>query len=327
MEQAREPVDAAGRPWREAVTEGRWLRPPVGGGPREPRWGHPEGIQLGLHPLSGPRGLLRLYTPYLGHPRDRLINFIAVEPIPAGERARGYSELERSRLDDEPGLRMWTADDPDDSTATDAREPSRGAVAVVDGVETLTVDVMVEPFANGADVWVRVVFRADRPHELSIAAYRRDSSVALETCVLTATMGNWARLRVLHLADRDVTARELWPKYRDIHFAEHASFRVGELTRDGEAVVVSASPDEPEPHTASYADGTREHWHYVGARAVQTWRAEDPHPDLVAQVNGRHTYWMSEAAIPGGIAFENFELVEPFRQGRAFTFAIEPLEA
>ena len=35
---------------------------------------------------------------------------------------------------------------------------------------------------------------------------------------------------------------------------------------------------------------------------------------------------MSEAAIPGGIAFENVEFVEPFRQGASFTFRVEPLD-
>jgi len=313
--------------WTEAVVEDGWLRPATGPGPREPRWGHPDGMQLGLHPLSGPRGLLRLYTPYLDQPRDRLLNFIAVEPIPAGETARGFSELERSRLDDVPGLRMWTADDATDATPRDPRDPARGRVEVVDGVERLIVDVLVEPFANGADVWVRVEFRADRPHEVSVAAYRRDGSAELETCVLTATMGNWARLRMLGLAARDVSAGELWPEYRDIHFAEHAVFGVDELRREGDAVVVSAVPDEESPHTAEHVPGTADHWRYVGRRAVQTWRAEDPDPALVAQVNGRYTYWMSEHPIPGGIAFENFELVEPFRQGRAFTFSVEPLEA
>ncbi len=319
-------TDSEGREWTEAVVEGNWLRPASGDGPREPRWGHPDGMQLGLHPLSGPRGLLRIFTPYLGQPRDRLLNFIAVEPIPAGATERGYSELERSRLDDVPGLRMWTADDPADAAPRDPRAPARGVVGVVDSIETLTVDVLVEPFANGADVWVRVVFRADRPHELSVAAFRRDASAELEACVLTATMGNWARLRTLQLAGgREVTAGGLWPDYRDIHFADHAAFGVDELVRDGSAVVVSATPDEPEPHRAEYAPATKEHWHYIGDRAVQTWRADDPDPRLVAQVNGRHTYWMSEAPIPGGIAFENFELVEPFRQGRAFTFRVDPL--
>ncbi|WP_194409894.1 hypothetical protein [Microbacterium cremeum] len=320
------PTDSEGRDWTEAVVDGRWLRPAPGGGPREPRWGHPGGIQLGLHPLSGPRGLLRIFTPYLGQPRERLLNFIAVEPIPAGDSERGYSELERSRLDDVPGLRMWAADDAADAAPRDPRDPARGTVAVIDGVETLTVDVLVEPFANGADVWVRVRFRADRPHELTVAAYRRDSSVELEACVLTATMGNWARLRTLHLAEgRVATAGRLWPGYRGIHFADHAAFGVDELARAGSEVVVSATPDEAEPHRAEYAQGTREHWHYVGDRAVQTWRAADPDSRLIAQVNGRHTYWMSEAPIPGGIAFENFELVEPFRQGRVLTFQVEPL--
>jgi hypothetical protein len=320
------PVDVEGHGWAEAETAGGWLRPAIAQGPREPRWGHPAGMQLGLHPLSGPRGLLRLYTPYLGQSRDRLLNFIAVEPIPVGATERGYSELESSRLDDVPGLRMWSADDPSDATPRDARDPARGRVAVVDGIETLTVDVLVEPFANGAEVWVRAVFRADRPHEISVAAYRRDTSVALEACVLTATMGNWARLRTLHLEGREVTASALWPEYRDVHFADHAAFGLTDLERDGDAVIVSATPDEAEPHRAVYAAGTREHWHYVGARARQCWRAADPHPELVAQVNGRYTYWMSDAPIPGGIAFENFELVEPFRQGRAFTFAVEPLD-
>ena len=320
------PVDSEDREWTEAEVEDGWLRPARVSGPREPRWGHPEGLQLGLHPLSGPRGLLRLFTPYLGQPRDRLLNFVAVEPIPAGGPQRGYSELEHSRLDDVPGLRMWATDDPESSAPGDPRAPSRGTVTEADGVERLSVDIGVEPFANGADVWVRAEFRKDRPHEISVAAYRREGSVELDACVLTATMGNWARLRELELADRRVTAAELWPQYRDIHFAEHASFGVDELRREGDDVVVSAVGDEAEPHLAEHAPGTKEHWFYVGARGVQTWRAADPDPRLVAQVNGRHTYWMSEAPIPGGIAFENFELVEPFRQGRAFTFSVEPLE-
>lgn len=320
-------VDSEGQEWAEAEVSGGWLRPADGDGAREPRWGHPEGMQLGLHPLSGPRGLLRLFAPYLGQPRERLLNFIAVEPIPAGVSQRGYSELEHSRLDDAPGLRMWATDDPEGSVPGDPRAPSRGTVREADGVERLIVDIGIEPFANGADLWVRAEFRKDRPHEIAVAAYRRGGSVELEACVLTATMGNWARLRELELADRRVTAGELWPEYRDVHFADHASFGVDELRREGDGVVVSAVGDEPEPHRAEHAPGTKEHWFYVGSRGVQTWRADDPDPRLVAQVNGRHTYWMSEAPIPGGIAFENFELVEPFRQGRAFRFSVEPLEA
>lgn len=35
-------------------------------------------------------------------------------------------------------------------------------------------------------------------------------------------------------------------------------------------------------------------------------------------------YWVSQSLIPGGIAFENFELVEPFRDGTTFWFGVIP---
>jgi len=319
-------VDSEGRAWQEAEPDAGWLRPVERAGRREPRWGHPDGLQIGLHPLSGPRGLIRIYTPYLDQPRDRLVNFIAVEPIPAGSTERGYSELERSRLDDASGLRLWSADDPEDATPRSPDAPSRGIVTTEDGVGVLTVHILMESFANGADVWITARFRAGRPHEVTLAAWRREGSDDLEACILTATMGNWARLRQLHLADGTVTAGELWPDYRDIHFADHAVFPVERFTSDAEGVWVSATPDEASPDTAVHAEGTAEHWRYIGRRGVQTWRAADPDERLVAQVNGRHTYWMSDHAIPGGIAFENFELVEPFRPGRAFTFSVTPLD-
>lgn len=319
-------TDADGNEWTESAVDDGWLRPAAGEGRREPRWGHPDGMQLGLHPSSGPRGLLRLFTPYLDQPRDRLLNFVAIEPIPLSQTERGYSELETSGLDGVPGLRLWSADDPADATPRDPAQPSRGRITVVAGVERLEVDILSERFANGAHVWVRVGFRKDRPHEVTLAAFSRDGSAELASCILSATMGNWARLRVLQLDGRDAFAGELWPEYRDSGFAEHARFGIGELRRVGDAVEVSALPDERTPWLAEYAPGTRDHWRYVGRRAAQTWRAEDPDPALVVQVNGRHTYWMSDDPIPGGIAFENFELVEPFRQGREFTFAAEPLE-
>lgn len=307
--------------WPPAEVDDGWLRPARGGGRREPRWGHPDGLQIGLHPLSGPRGLIRVFTPYLGHDRERLLNFVAVEPVVVGDDDRGFSELEMSRLDGESGLRFWTADDPEDATPRPSDEPSRG---VVTG-ERLIVHILVERFANGADVWVTATFTKDRPHEVTLATHARDGSAPLEVCVLTATMGNWARLRELRLDGRVVRAAELWPDYRDIHFAPHAAFGVDDLVHDGDAVVVQAAPDEDAPEAAEYAPGTKEHWHYQGLRAVQEWRAEDPDPRLRAQVNGRHTYWMSADAIPGGIAFENVEIVEPFRQDRPLTFRVEPL--
>ncbi len=45
---------------------------------------------------------------------------------------------------------------------------------------------------------------------------------------------------------------------------------------------------------------------------------------MEAVVNSRYTYWAIFKKIPGGVAFENFELVEPFRQGAVYYFAIDP---
>ena len=41
--------------------------------------------------------------------------------------------------------------------------------------------------------------------------------------------------------------------------------------------------------------------------------------------SGRYTYWASKSPIPGGIAYENFELTEPFQSGQSYIFGITPL--
>jgi hypothetical protein len=261
-----------------------------------------------------------------------VINFIAVEPIPAGTAGRrGLSELERSARDGVPGKRMWSVDEerePPDPTPRSPQAPARGRIVTLDGgVQTLRVFVPVERFDNGAHVYLRLTFRTDRPHEVAIASFARDDSAKLDRCILTATMGNFARLRELRLAGRTVTAGSLWPDYRGDGFAPHARFPLDELSRGADgAAVVSATPTEPNPDRAEYADGTRQHWRYVGRPAVQSWRCEAPDPELRAAVNGRVVYWASHSPIPGGIAFENFEMDAPFRQGQEFVFAVEPLE-
>lgn len=299
-------------PLTPPAVDGPWLRP-VPGGAGEPRWGHVDGLQLGLAPLPGPRGLLRVYAPYLGHPHGRMITFIAVEPIPAGSDRRGYSELERSSLDDAPGKR-FRLEDPE------------GTVREIDGVAHLEHRVHTERFDNGAEVDVVTRFRADRPHEVVLAATAREGSVPLRACILSATMGNYARLRTLELRDRTVSPAELWPGFTGTDFTDHAAFGVAELpVRDGE-VVVAATTDEAEPDRAAYAPGTSIGWHWTGRRARQAWRAADPHPELRAQANARAAYWASSSPIPGGAAFENIEVVEPYRPGRELAYAVDPLD-
>lgn len=303
-----------------------WLRP-SGARTDEPRWGHVDGIQIGIPPIPGPRGLLRVFTPYLDHPPDRVVNFIAVEPIRVGAHERGFSELEPSTLDPGArGKRFWSAEDADAAEQrADDDSPARGTIAVIDGAETLTVWIGVERFDNGADVRVRVRFFADRPHEVEVAGFANTASAPLSHLILTATMGNWARLRLLHLEERTVTAAELWPEFSGTAFAEHERFPLAELSRDGDAVVVSATGDEDEPWSVEYSPDTVAHWRFLGLRAAQSWRVDDPHPELEIVVNARWAYWTSASPIPGGPAYENFEIIEPFRQGAAFRFSVEPV--
>lgn len=302
-----------------------WLRPSPGRSD-EARWGYVDGIQLGINPAHGPRGLLRVYAPYLGHPATRLLNFVAVEPIAAGETERGFSELEHSALDSVQGKRFWSSADPADGTPRETEDAVPGVLDEVDGVERLTVYIHSERFDNGAEVVVRVRFRADRPREVALAAFRRAGSAELATCVLTATMGNYARLRRLHLADRVVTPAELWPGFTGADFAEHARFGLDALRRDGRSAVVFATPDERAPQDATYAPDTRDHWKYTGRRAVQGWRVDDPSDDVQVLVNGRWAYWASTSPIPGGVAYENVEVFEPFRDGQEFVFWVEPFD-
>lgn len=312
------------------IIEDGWLRPAAidasKPGIPEARWGHPEGMQVGLHPSPGPRGLLRVFTPYLDHPRERLVNFVAVEPITRGADDRGYSELEPSSLDpDERGKRMWSTDDGDIAEPRDPAAPARGIAEVVDDVETLTVRIGVERFDDGADVHVVLRFRRDRPHEVELRGFANPASAPLENLVLTATMGNWSRLRVLELADRDVTPAELWPGFEGTDFADRRRFPLSDLRRDGASAQASAIGDEEDPWSVEYSSDTAEHWRFLGQRARQTWIDDDPHPKLVAQVNGRWSYWASASPIPGGPSYENVELFTPFRQGAPVRFRVTPL--
>jgi hypothetical protein len=312
------------RPLARPVEDGPFLRPAAGTA-AEPFWGIKGGIAVGLWPNGGPRGLIRVYTPYLDQGRRRVMNFVAVEPVVRG--SRGLSELEASALDHVDGKAMWTADTfEDDPKPRPPWQPARGVVGAAGGKKTLSFYLHVEPFDNGARPVVQVQLREDRPHEI---AFRIDSArlgAPMQACVLTATMGNYARLRRIWLKDRVEDAHALYrsARFDPTHgFAAHHQWGVGDLlVVDGQAVV-AARPDEPDPVHATYASDVHPSWHYVGKTATQYWRAP-ARRNLVARVNARKTYWASHAAIPGGVSFENFELEAPFRPGQRLVFGITP---
>ncbi|WP_221407950.1 hypothetical protein [Proteiniphilum sp. X52] len=123
-------------------TVGTWIQP-VQGKPAMPVWGHANGIIVGLAPLPGPRGLIRIYTPYLNYGFPEVMNFIAFEPIPRGAEERGYSELEKSSLDkDEWGKRFWSSDDAAAVLPLNEQYPARGIVEKIADGKSFTIHCM-----------------------------------------------------------------------------------------------------------------------------------------------------------------------------------------
>jgi hypothetical protein len=133
-----------------------------------------------------------------------------------------------------------------------------------------------------------------------------------------------ARARLLWLKDEVVSSLELYPNYRSDGFSRHELIPLSRLRRTeaGDALVVITT-DEAEP-AAVEPFRRRNFWYYGGRKVTQYWRvpAGDVRPELQAAVNGRYTYWGSQRAIPGGIAYENFEMRMPFRDGQRVVFGI-----
>lgn len=249
---------------------GIWLQP-AQNTKAQPIWGFANGIRIGIAPLGGPRGLIRIYTPYLEHDEFVVTNFIAFEPIDKAKNNRGLSELEWSQLDNVRGKRFWSGNTPEAPSFPNQYYPAHGVIAKENGVETLTVYFFCETFDNGADIYVRTKFTEGKPYEFELTTYTTEESDELNRFILTATMGNKARLRTLHLADgKTKEAGQLWPSYKDSNFTEHNHTPVAEMIKDKNGGVwFIASPDEKDPTKAVYAEDTHTHWKYTGKKATQ----------------------------------------------------------
>jgi hypothetical protein len=304
------------------AAEVSWIR--AGIETNAPLWGIRGGLNFALHPAGftggegGPRGLIRLGYPTLTNDGYDLINFIAVEPVVKGRK--GFSELEKSSFDQKPGKMFWTGtgEKPDGSVSSGELKSLPG------GVQELSITVRVERFENGAHVRLKLSQRSDRPNELQLSAEAEADSAPIETCILTATMGNKSRARLLFLNNGPVSSLQLYPDYKRDAFAPHWIFGLERLPRNAQGdVVVSIANDEENPHTIQ-PFGRPHFWDYRGSKVTQYWRkpAEDVRADLSCAVNGRFTYWGSKQPIPGGISFENFELREPFSPGQTVIFGI-----
>ena len=156
--------------------------------------------------------------------------------------------------------------------------------------------------------------------------FAADDSAPMQSCVLTATMGNYARLRHLQLADRVVEASDVFrsDKIGGWDFYPAHQWPASELIHDHGKIKISVTGDTD---TTPPPDGWKG-WRYSGVQAEQSWSTDERpgvgSPGIVARVNGREMFWGTHVAIPGGVAFENVELVAPFENKQIFTFRVTP---
>ena len=308
------------------IEDGIWLRPATGG-PAEPTIGFKQGIRIALWPAPrGPRGIIRIYAPYVLPSRERpLINFIAIEPIVKGQRS--LSELEHSALDDARGKRMWFTDEVGSSPVPgQSWECARGKTGKITvggkNVRTLSIAVNIEKLDNGAEPIVLATFREDRPNEVSFQVYSTKAGAAMESCVLTATMGNYSRARLLWLTDEVIDSRKLWPGYTGTDFVWTDEYPMDRVRRDKDGTLtVAITPNETDLSAAKMPYGG---WNFDGLVSTQYWRKYPGtvKPPLRVRVNGRACYYGSSAQIPGGVAFENFELIEKYEPGVESAFGV-----
>lgn len=305
-----------------ATRDDAWIRPKAPGDALI--WGRRDGLIFGLPSpggMRGPRGLIRVGVVGKGGDAE-LVNFIAIEPVVKGAGSRfsrmAFSELEMSELDaGERGKRLWVEQASGELTAL-AVKP--------DPVERLRVRIDVEPFtANRARVYVVASIHGDRPGELELTVHHHDDSAPIEELTLTATMGNYERLRYLWLDGRVVDSRELYAGYSDAGFIDKENYPHSAMLTygDGDALAL-ATTNEDNPSSVQVSD--RPSWTYQSIRLTQYWRvpAWDIQPDLRVKVNGRHVYWSSTIPIPGGLSFENFEVRQRYVPGQRFVFGLTP---
>ncbi len=292
-----------------------WIMPREAADP--PEWGLTGGMMFGIYPGSlsghgtgGPRGLLRIWCPTRRNGSYSLITFIAIEPVAQG-RAKGFSELERSSLDNKIGKQISA--------------PESASVRVLpSGEEELKIKLQIERFSNGAHVYLFVTQRNDHPDEIRFSIHREADSAPLKECTLTATWGNFTRSRQLWLKDEVIDSREVYKDYHGNQFAPDLKIPLSRLSRlpNGDAIA-GITTNERNP-AAVYPVSDSKHFHYGGAPVTQYWKKPHKRIDdsLCVRVNGRFVYWSTRQQVPGGIAFENFEMREPFYEGQAFVFGV-----
>ncbi len=331
--------------WAQSYNHSKWIRPQNGRSPAV--WGIRNGIVIGLCPTpvgsflqetrGGPRGLLRIGYNFDG--KTYLINYIAIEPVVDGEKE--YSEISPSRVDGNIGKFIW---------ASARKKPgkyypsaiTRGKITHPDPenhkVEQLSFYLFMEKFMNGAHPYLKVTIRSDKPNEIGLQIFNQKDSAPMQQCPLTATMGNYSRIRLLYLKNKIVDSRKLYKDFDGIHFVEKKSYPANKLIKTAKGYYIALATTNGSfsqlaswPQDSSYL--ANQWWRYRPPfKVTQYWKTKataGSDSTLHVRVNGRAKYYQGGSDdphdyidVPGGVAFENFEMREKYHPGEKFYFGI-----
>ncbi|WP_214071438.1 hypothetical protein [Mucilaginibacter sp. dw_454] len=326
-----------------ASAQSKWIRPDATS--NKQLWGIHDGIVFSLWPNAvetgntgsgGPRGLIQVGYEYKG--KIYLINYIAIEPIVDGKIE--FSEISPSATDGKWGKLLWASDKKTD----DAYNPSLKPLGVIThpdpakpAVEQLTLFVFMEQYSDKAAPYLKISIRSDRPEEICFEINNKANSARMDRCALTATMGNYSRLRLLHLNNEIVDSRKLYSNFNGIDFIEKQSYPVTQFLKlkDGSPIALAEQNESLAELTSWPTDSayqTKKGWRYrPDFKLTQYWRKDNSgyDPSLQVRVNGRAKYWAGASPdpkqyvnLPGGPAFENFELREKYYPGQKFIYGL-----
>jgi hypothetical protein len=321
----------------------KWIRPTSASGNKT--WGMHNGIVFSLWPngvetgdigTGGPRGLVRVGYQYQG--KIYLINFIAIEPIVDGKIE--FSEISPSGIDGNWGKLFWAADS-EDASAHNPDNISSGVISHPDpnnaATEQLTIYMFTEQFLSKANPYLKISIRSDKPEEICFEIFNKKNSAKMDRCTLTATMGNYSRLRQLYLKDETIDSRKLYDDFTGIDFIEKQNYPVCKFLKlkDGSPIAIATTNEtftELSAWPTDMAYTAKIGWMYrPDIKLTQYWRKDNSgyDPSLVARVNGRAKYWAGGTRdadqyvnIPGGPAFENFELREKYYPGQKIYYGL-----
>ncbi|MFD2873760.1 hypothetical protein ACFS5N_14845 [Mucilaginibacter ximonensis] len=326
-----------------AIAQTKWIRPETSADKQ--MWGihdgivfslWPTGVETGDHGTGGPRGLLRIGYEHKG--KIYLINYIAIEPIVDGKIE--FSEISPSNNDGKWGKLIWASD----SESDDAYNPaniSHGLISHPDTnhpqIEQLTLFLFMEQYLDKASPFLKISIRSDKPEEICFEINNKANSAIMDRCALTATMGNYSRLRLLHLNNEVVDSRKLYSGFEGIDFIEKDAYPVTRMLKlkDGSPIALATQNESMTQLSAWPSDSAyyaKRGWRYrPDFKLTQYWRKDGKayDPSLQVRVNGRARYWALASrdakkyvAVPGGAAFENFELREKYYPGQKFIYGL-----